>query len=243
MTKEFKQQVRMAAVQVSGLSAEELKAALAYEVEPFSGIPAAEAEVKFTSVPETDESIRVYEVTVTQRKRGGAAFSGELERYLKPAIIFAALVILALAADFACLYFNGASLKSEIAKREPLDQEINRIKNDAQRMRNETAALRAKRAAEAKAQEEVAAKRSAYPQAFAAIARAFGEKAVLKSFTAGDKDFTMEITAFAVSSEAASAAMTALDAEAKKIGWKFASGEIDAMSGAGTTLFRCKLWK
>ena len=46
----FRQQVRMAAVQVTGLRQDELAMALAYEVEPFSGVPAGDAEVAYVGI-------------------------------------------------------------------------------------------------------------------------------------------------------------------------------------------------
>lgn len=43
----YRQRVRMPEVQVAGLSEAELQSALAYEVEPFSGIPSALAEIEY----------------------------------------------------------------------------------------------------------------------------------------------------------------------------------------------------
>ena len=60
----FRQQVRMAAVQVTGLRPDELSTALAYEIEPFSGIPAAEAELAYSPVVDPDPTVSVYDVAV-----------------------------------------------------------------------------------------------------------------------------------------------------------------------------------
>lgn len=58
----FRQRVVLPAVQVAGLSEDELKAALAFEVEPFSGIPAAACEMAWRAVEEPDPGRRAFEV-------------------------------------------------------------------------------------------------------------------------------------------------------------------------------------
>ena len=75
----FRQQVRIAAVQVTGLRPDELAAALAYEVEPLSGIPAAEAELAYSPVVDPDPTVRVYDVAVRRRKNRAAKVSRRID--------------------------------------------------------------------------------------------------------------------------------------------------------------------
>ena len=58
----FRQRVVLPAAQVAGLSDAELKAALAFEVEPFSGIPAAACEMAWRAVEEPDAGRRAFDV-------------------------------------------------------------------------------------------------------------------------------------------------------------------------------------
>ena len=246
MSAEFKQRVRMAAVQVSGLSGDDLKMALAYEVEPFSGIPAVEAEVQFECVADADTAVRVYDVTITRKRKrgiGGGAFGGlgGLGQSAKPALIFAGIVILTIAVDFAYLSIARSRVKCELKEREPLQAEIDVIREAARKDRDATAQLRRDREARAAAQERCAELRAAYPEVFKAIARAFGGNATLKSFIGGG--FQLELNAFAVSEEAAIEAMTKLDGEARKCGWNFRPGVISAVNQGSSINFEGELWK
>ena len=97
----FRQQVRMAAVQVAGLRPDELSAALAYEVEPFSGIPAAEAELAYTPVVYSDPAVRVFDVAVRRRKSRADKGGG---RYLIPIIVVGIIALVIAGIDFVRTY-------------------------------------------------------------------------------------------------------------------------------------------
>ena len=238
----FRTEVRMAAVQVAGLSPEELRSALAYEVEPFSGIPAAEAEIEYVSVEDSDPSVRVFEVTVRRRSRRHA-FADGAGGMLKAAAVFAAVVFAALASDWFYLSRKDAALARETAYRQRLDDELKALRGKTASLKAQAEKIRADRAAAVKAQEDCAASREIFPRCFGAIASAFGDKAVLKSFGPGGKAYSMELKAVAVSAVAASETMAALGEAASRRGLSFAPGAITADSGTSTAGFTCTLWK
>ena len=232
----------MAAVQVSGLTPEELKSALAYEVEPFSGIPAAEAEIEYLPAVDPDPSVRVFEVTVRRRKRGHA-LAGGADRFLKPTIVFAVVVFAALAVDWFCVSRKDARLARETTARQRLDDELKSLRGKTAALQAQSEKLRGERAAAVKAQDDCALARETFPRFFGAIASAFADKAVLKSFGPGEKEFSLELNAVAVSAIAASETMAALGAVASRQGFAFAPGAITANPGATTVQFSCTLWK
>ena len=58
----FRQRVNLPAAQVAGLSEAELAAALAFEIEPFSGIPRAAGEMAWRACAEDDAARRAFDV-------------------------------------------------------------------------------------------------------------------------------------------------------------------------------------
>ena len=125
----FRQQVRIAAVQVTGLRPDELAAALAYEVEPLSGIPAAEAELDYTPVVDADPTVRVYDVAVRRRK-GRAGTGGS--RFLLPLVILGILVLLVAGADFVRTSARLRALKKDVAAQGALQAQLDAVRSYAE---------------------------------------------------------------------------------------------------------------
>lgn len=65
----FSDRVRLSAGRIAGLSREHLRSALAFELEPFSGVPAADAAVAFTEVPDPDPAFTAFDAAVLPRGR------------------------------------------------------------------------------------------------------------------------------------------------------------------------------
>ena len=233
----FRQQVRMAAVQVAGLKPSELEAALAYEVEPSSGIPAAEAEIGFRLVPGDDPTVRVYDVAVRRRKAHGSAGA---ERFVRPLTILGAVVLAIVAADAAVTLRTQSRLARDVAERERLDARIKAVQREARAAREETQSVRAKREAAVKAQDDVARYRAAWPELLDAIAESCGGGAVLTSLEA-DGPFRVKMRATAVSPRAAADVMVSLAAAARRIGWRVRPGATAVSARGTTTTFDCEL--
>ena len=233
----FRQQVRMAVVQVDGLDPSELEMALPYEVEPSSGVPAAEAELGFRLIADDDPTVRVYDVAV--RRRRANSVSGA-ERFVWPLAIAGAAVLVLLAADAAHLLWARSRLVDDVSERECLDAKIKAVKREARVAREEAQSVRARREAAAKAQDDVSRYRAAWPKLLGAIAEACGEKAVLTSLAA-DGQFRVKMTATAVSPRAAADVMVSLTAAAEKLGWRVTPGASAASARGTTTTFDCEI--
>jgi len=230
----FRQQVRMAAVQVAGLRPDELAQALAYEVEPLSGIPAPEAEVTYHPVADADPTVRVYDVAVRRRARRSGT-TGGLDRWLRPACVLAALAVAAVVADGARLVLRRSALEATVNERRPLQEDLSRLQAETRRMRTSAEAVRARREAAVRAQEEAAALRTAHVGLLDELAAACGRGAVLKSVASGEKPRSMRIRAIDVSGEAAALTMQTLASHVATNGWQLLPGEI-AGSGTGATV-------
>jgi len=232
----FRQQVRMAAVQVAGLKPDELSMALAYEVEPISGIPAAEAELYFTPVVDSDPTVRVYDVAVRRRK-APAATGGE--RFLKPLLAVGAVALVCAALDFFFASRELAGLRRDVAERVRLQAELDSVRNPAKSARAEARSIRERRESAARAQAEAAKARSAYADILEAIAIACGDRAVVSSLDGGA--FSLRLTGLAVSATAASDTLVALTDEAGRRGWRLSPGPIAVRTPGQTTEFKCEL--
>ena len=233
----FRQQVRMAAVQVAGLKPSELEMALAYEVEPSSGIPAAEAEIAFRLLTDDDPTVRVYEVAI--RRRIGKAASGG-ERCVRLLAIVGVVVIALVAVDAARVLWTQSRLSSDVALRLRLDAKVKAVQREAKDARDEARGVRARREAAAKAQDDVARFRAAWPELLEAIASSCGDRAVLTSLSSGGP-FRVKMTATAVSPRAAADVMVALTAAAGKLGWRVSPGATASSASGTTTRFDCEL--
>ena len=230
--KAFRRRVRLPAAQVAALAPGELEAALAYEVEPFSGVAASAAEVAWREVESVDRNAKTYDVAVRARgggKSAGADAAGA--KFLKPLAIAGALLLAAAATDAALLAFRISSLESEVAERSALDGEVKAIRRMAGSARARARETREAREAEAAAQKRADSSRSAYPEIMSAIASVCGGKVIVKSFSAPEA-FEMEISAAAPDAPSAAAAMSRLTQEAAKAGWKLRTGPIDSAAGA-----------
>lgn len=231
----FHQQVRMAAVQVMGLRPEELAAALAYEVEPFSGIPANEAEITFTPVADPDPAIRVYDVSVRRRRAEGS----RSERLLKPLLLAGAAALLLATADFAFTSRKLGALKRDVARRAELQRQLDAAIKPAAAMRSEAQKLRNSREAAARAQNDAARERATYAKMLSAIADACGERAVLKSLDGNAA--SLRVKGSAVSATAAADVLVDLTAKASLFGWRLAPGSISVCTPGQTAGFECEL--
>ena len=233
----FRQQVRMAAVQVAGLKPSELEAALAYEVEPSSGIPAAEAEIGFRLLTDDDPTVRVYEVAVRRRKAQSAAGA---ERFVRPLMILGVVVLALVAVDAVVTLRTQSRLARDVAERERLDARIKAVQREARAAREEAQGVRAKREAAVKAQDDVARYRAAWPELLDAIAESCGGGAVLTSLESGGP-FRVKMRATAVSPRAAADVMVSLAAAAGKKGWRVRPGATAVSARGTTTTFECEI--
>ena len=232
----FRQQVRMAAVQVTGLRPDELATALAYEVEPFSGIPAAEAEVTYVPVVDADPSVRVYDVAV-RRKKSRSATGGA--RFLVPLLVIGALALVLAAADFVFMQRRLGALRKEVAVQTNLEAQLDAVRRPAAAARAEAQALRERRETAARAQDEAARARAAYADILKAIAAAYGERAVLMTLDGGPA--VLRVKGVAVTAAAAADVQVALTKSAIERGWRLTLGPIAVRTPGLTAEFECEL--
>ena len=237
----FRTRVRMAAVQVAGLTPAELSAALAYEVEPFSGIPAADAEIAFVPAVDPDPAVRLFEVTVRRRPKAG--IGGSAGRWLRTATVFALAVFAAIGFDWYFVSREVRSLAAEASFRQRLDNELKALRGRTRDLRGQAEKIRAERERGLAAQAECAAAREFHLGLFSALGSAFGSRAVLKSFDSDGKPYTLRFTAVAVNALAAGEVMAALGNFAAGKNLSFAPGPIRAVEHAVTVEFEGTLWK
>jgi len=238
--KAFRQQVRMAAVQVAGLAPDELAVALAYEVEPFSSIPAAEAELVFRAVPDQDSSVRVFDVAVVRKsgKSGGVSVPRRLVLWLG----IAAVALLALAAfDFVRISSAERELSSETARRAALDRELQSLQRQIDANRREAKSLRDARVEAARAQQNAEVLRDVYRLLLATISDAFGDRAVLKEIRSPGNPYSAEIKAVSLGTKPASETLVRLSDALVPRGWKIEPGALSSDSQGGTVGFSCTL--
>lgn len=232
----FRRQVRVSALQVTGLTPDELSTALAYEVEAASGIPAAEAQVSWTAVVDPDPEFRLYDVIVRRKVEGSSG--GKAEKIVRFFIFVSIALVLGIAVDFSLMFFKSRSIDKEILVRAPLDAEVRSIEYAAKVKREEAERKRAERQAKAAAQERVAEVRAAYSQLLGALASACGGKVVVKEISSIGP-FAAEMRAVAASAQDGSEALSALTRAAKAVGWRAAPGDI-ITSENSIVEFSCK---
>ena len=232
----FHQQVRMASVQVTGLRPDELAMALAYEVEPFSGIPASEAEVTYVPAVDPDPAVRVFDVTV-KRKKNRSATGGA--RFLVPLLVVGALALVLAAVDFFFTHRRLGALRKEVAVQANLEAQLDAVRRPTTAARAEAQALRERRETAARAQDEAARARSAYAEIMKAIAAAYGERAVLMTLDGGPS--SLRIKGVAVTAAAAADVQVALTKSATKLGWRLMPGPIAVRTPGLTAEFECEL--
>jgi len=229
----FRQQVRLPALQVAGLGDDDLALALAYELEPASGIPAAAAVVSFRPVADADPTVRVYDVTVTRRAAARAGAGSRAFAWL----LGAGLVWLAvLAADAAYTHHRAAEAARLAAERTALDAQLRAVRNEAQDARAEAEALRAAHAAQERAQARAADLRAEHGALLADVAAAYEARAVVTGLDIGETRATLAATA--LTPQAASEAAAALAVRVKPRGW---SVRTETMETTATIAFTCIL--
>ncbi len=236
----YRQQVRMAAVQVEALSPDELRNALAYEIEPFSGVSAAAAEVAWREIEDPDKSVRVYEVAVRDGKSSKSHDGPAALRNMRCLAAIAVLAVAAAVADWALLSGRIAKLEKTVAEQSVLDARVSAERAKAAAARMAAERIRAGREAAARAQREVARLRGAYPGIMATLASVCGGRVVVKSLAA-DKPFELKLTAVAASADAAAATMAELTKAVSSQGWTLAPGPIAAAADGLTAEFSCVL--
>lgn len=226
----------MPEVQVAGLSEAELQSALAYEVEPFSGIPSALAEIEYARVDDADRTVRVFDVVVRRRAGRGKSIPGAAK---KTAIALSTLACIAIAADFAFASARLGSLKADVAARAPLDARVRSVSSEASRIRAESEALRSGRRDFERVQKKAGVLRSAYSTLMETIASSCGGKMVAKGFSS-DAPFSAEMNASAVSVQACGEVMAELARASERTGWKVIPGRIGASGRGSTANFTCR---
>jgi len=238
--KAFRQKVRMPAVQVAGLAPDELAVALAYEVEPFSSIPAAEAELVFRPVADPDATVRIFDVAVV---RGAGKSSGaSVPRRMTLWAGIAAAALLALASfDFLRIRSAEMSLSAETARRSALDRELKSLQGRIDANRREAKALRDRRVDAARAQQNAHVLRDVYRLLLSTLSEACGERAVLKEIREADKPFSAEIKAVSLSTKAASETLVRLSDALVPRGWRIEPGDLSSDRQGGTVGFTCTL--
>jgi hypothetical protein len=226
-------QVRLAAVQVEGLGDEELAMALAYELEPYSSIPAADAEVAWRELDGEDRSMRVFEAAVIRRTRSRRGLGGDMGRILRFAYAAGAIALLAAGADYAITRFESGRLGSSLERRLRLQQELDAIERKTAKLRRRASEIESERAAKESAQKECARLRLACLSLLDAVAAQQG-KSVVKSISAAGP-FAAELSLAAPGEREAASAMAELTGRLAEGGWAFMPGPV-AFSGKATTV-------
>ena len=242
--KAFRQQVRMAAVQVAGLSSDELAVALAYEVEPFSAIPAKEAELVFRPVVDPDTTVRVFDVAVVRSTgRKGGSWKSHCVLLLLAAVSVT-LCVLAWR-DYKRIQAEEARLAAEIASRssfagvlQNLQKELAELQKKIDENRNKAKSVRDTRVGITRGRQNTEVLRDVYRFLLATISDAFGKNAVLKEIKC-PKPYSAEITAVSLNTKAASETLVNLSNALVPRGWSFEPGVLTNNEQTGTVGFSC----
>lgn len=229
-------EMRIPAVQVEGLADQEIAAALAYELEPETGIPAAEAEVVWTSATGDDPAYRVFSVSEVRRK-GERSTRGFSPRSLKAYFIFLVLIAVAVVCDGFFLYRRSSTLEREIRLREPLQNQLNgiewRIRQAGDALQSEKAE-REQAAAEAKTAAQL---RKAYVELLKTVAEVFADRAVLTSLDS-PKEYRVRLTGVSSDADTATAVQVELSRKLAEAGWSLTCEAIK--EGAVGVSFVCE---
>ena len=235
--KAFRQQVRMAAVQVAGLSPEELAIALAYEVEPFSAIPAKDAEIMFRPVADPDATVRVFDVAVRRKRRKSG--NSCLVNCVLGVVGLVAIALLVYAwRDYERIKAEEASVAAETTKRSAFGGELAALQKAVDKNRNETKAHRDNRVAVTRGRQNTEVLRDVYKTLLATIAESFGDSAVLKQIKC-PKPYSAEITAMSLSTKAASETLVRLSGALVPKGWTIEPGPLTSSGSGSSVSFTC----
>lgn len=230
-----RREVRMSSAQVSGLSKGELAMALAYEVEPLTGIPASEAEVDFRLVDGDDPTVCVYDLALRRRSsRANSSFS----RFLPALVAAAVLALLSIAVDAVMMRSDLSSLGKELETRRALDAKIKGVLRAEKTALDEVSSLRSERKAFIAAQEKVSSLRSAWMSLLECIARSCAGDGVLTSLVS-DSPFKAKIKATAVSPAAAAEITARLSESCSAAFWRVIPGSAVTGRDASTVVFEC----
>lgn len=226
----FRREVSLARVQVEGLSRDELASALAYELEPYSKIPAIEADVAWRDVESPDGAMLVFDVALVRRRSSAGGAAGP-EKRLKALVFLGVAVVLAVAADGFLLKRRSGGLEKSLSERSPLQAELDRIAAKSSALQREAAAVRGAREEAVKAQGVCAAVRAAYPDFLDALS-VIGGRAVVKKISRGDGDFSLAFTLASSDEKTGSEVMSDLARETARRGWELRPGDIAPAAGA-----------
>ena len=233
----FRQQVRMAAVQVTGLSADELAGALAYEVEPFSSIPAKDAELVFRPVADPDATVRVFDIAVVRasRKQGGSWVSH---------CVFILLGITAIALgvyawrDYNHIKSEEVRLAAETVRRNAYGGELAALQKKIDENRNAAKATRDARVATTRGRQNTEVLRDVYRLLLETVSNACGERSVLKEIKCPNP-YSAEIKAVSLGTKSASETLVNLSSALVPRGWTIEPGALTFSGVGGTVSFSC----
>lgn len=239
--KAFRQQVRLAAVQVAALGEDELAAALAYELEPFSKIPSSEAAVAWRESAESTAAVKVYDVAVVRRRAGKGSGGSDGERRWNIIVAAVALLaVVAVAVDWFAMASRIDGLRRDVAAQMPLDEELRRLDDRVRNVHAEAAAIREKRQSAERAHGTVESLRSSLTGALDAVAAVCGGRIVVKEISSPEH-FVLEFRAAAESAENAAAIMAQLGDAVVVRGLRLESGAISASSTGTMVEFTFRL--
>ncbi len=228
--------VRLPVLQARTLAESELAYALAYELEPESGIKPALADVEWKELPGDDDAVKVFEVTVRAKStaspaRGLSQMGGGAKKlYISLAAALGAAILAAVAVDYALLARSRAALKKSIAAQQPLDDELKRLSAQEEAARTEADALEDLRRKADEAAAAASSLRAAYPDLLDALATAFGSSSSAATVRAisSPAPYSVRVDAIALSAAAASDALAALAQTAAHKRWLLIPGDIAA---------------
>lgn len=268
----FRQRVSLPAAQVAGLADAELAGALAFECEPFSGVRRSDGEIAWKMAEGGDRAVfdvvqirrADLEAEVAKARRAGRRVravtakpaSGETVQDMPwivvrrgrvsfvavAAVAAAALLAAAVAWDAASLSSSERSLSRAVGVKRGLQAQKDDLQRRIAGVQREIADLRATRAEEARAGQNVEALRDAWRRMLAAIPGACGDEGVLKEIRATGA-YSAKVSGVALSADAAARAFMRLTEalKAPKSGWVVTPGAIGAASSGGTVEFSCSL--
>ncbi|MBO5642908.1 MAG: hypothetical protein J6S51_02765 [Kiritimatiellae bacterium] len=235
-TSVYRQRVSMAALQVDGLSKSEIASALAYEVEPFSGIAGSQAEVSFETVLSDDPSVRIFDVTVTRKSKSSKNF--DAKKLIKIASILSALLVVVIGADFFLLSRKIKTLSSSIEVRRPIDAKLRSLESKISNNNAEASRLEASCKAVESARASIAAKRKAYSALMEEVASGCAGQMVVKAFNSNGP-FSVELEGSSMSVESCTASMLSLTRAACHAQWKASPGRMNADHTGSVISFSC----
>ena len=238
----FRRQVGLPAVQAAALSRDELALALAYELEPFSNIPAAEAVVEWRDEPPDANGVKRFDVAIVRKTAHGQApaKTSAFSRLNLLVAAVSAVAALLVAADCVSILVRRARVGAALAVQEPLDARLRSLEERASRLSAEAAQIAAARERRAAAQGRAAFMRSALPSAMDAIASVCGGRVVVRSFSS-DAPWSISLCGVAASAENAADVMSRLGAALAEKGWTLDPGRIETSRNGATAEFSCKI--